>query len=31
LAGTPERYEDAGDVYAVRKLPVTFTPGTRSH
>jgi cytochrome P450 len=31
LAGHPERFDDAGDVYAVRKLPVTFTPGTRSH
>ncbi|NMD61351.1 UNVERIFIED_ORG: hypothetical protein FNL38_102258 [Nocardia globerula] len=24
-----ERYPDAGDVYAVRHLPVTFTPGDR--
>ncbi|MCV7280258.1 cytochrome P450 [Mycolicibacterium flavescens] len=24
-----ERYPDAGDVYAVKHLPVTFTPGTR--
>jgi cytochrome P450 len=29
LAGQPERFEDAGDVYAVRKLPVRFTPGSR--
>jgi cytochrome P450 len=29
LAGQPERFEDAGDVYAVRKLPVRFTPGPR--
>jgi cytochrome P450 len=31
LAGPAERFEDAGDVYAVRRLPVSFTPGTRSH
>jgi len=30
LAGEPERFEDAGEVYAVRKLPVRFTPGPRS-
>jgi cytochrome P450 len=29
LAGEPELFEDAGEVYAVRKLPVTFTPGPR--
>ena len=29
LAGEPERFEDAGDVYAVRKLPIRFTPGPR--
>jgi cytochrome P450 len=29
LAGPPERFEDAGDVYAVRKLPIRFTPGPR--
>jgi cytochrome P450 len=29
LAGDPERFEDAGEVYAVSKLPVKFTPGRR--
>ncbi|EUA51491.1 cytochrome P450 family protein [Mycobacterium xenopi 3993] len=29
LAGDPERFADAGEVYAVRKLPVRFTPGPR--
>ena len=29
LAGDYERFEDAGEVYAVRKLPITFTPGPR--
>lgn len=29
LAGDYERFEDAGDVYAVRKLPIRFTPGPR--
>jgi cytochrome P450 len=29
LAGEPERFADAGEVYAVRKLPVRFTPGPR--
>jgi len=29
LAGEPELFEDAGEVYAVRKLPVKFTPGPR--
>jgi cytochrome P450 len=29
LAGQPERFEDAGDVYAVRRLPIKFTPATR--
>jgi cytochrome P450 len=29
LAGEPELFEDAGEVYAVRKLPVKFTPGQR--
>ena len=29
LAGEPKRFEDAGEVYAVRKLPVKFTPGPR--
>ncbi len=27
LAGEPRRFEDAGEVYAVSKLPVKFTPG----
>jgi cytochrome P450 len=27
LAGEPELFEDAGEVYAVRRLPVKFTPG----
>ncbi|HXL60610.1 MAG TPA: cytochrome P450, partial [Mycobacterium sp.] len=29
LAGDYERFEDAGEVHAVRKLPVRFTPGPR--
>ena len=29
LAGDYERFEDAGEVYAVRKLPIKFTPGQR--
>ena len=29
LAGQYERFADAGEVYAVRKLPITFTPGNR--
>ena len=29
LAGEPKRFEDAGEVYAVSKLPVRFTPGPR--
>ncbi|MGA9492370.1 MAG: cytochrome P450, partial [Mycobacterium sp.] len=29
LAGEYQRFEDAGEVYAVRKLPITFTPGPR--
>ena len=29
LAGDYERFEDAGEVHAVRKLPITFTPGPR--
>jgi cytochrome P450 len=29
LAGEPERFADAGEVYAVRKLPIRFTPGRR--
>jgi cytochrome P450 len=30
LAGEPQRFEDAGEVYAVSKLLVTFTPGRRT-
>ena len=30
LAGEPKLFEDAGEVYAVRELPVSFTPGTRT-
>jgi cytochrome P450 len=30
IAGPVVRFEDAGDVYAIRNLPVTFTPGPRS-
>ena len=29
IAGEVVRFEDAGDVYAVRRLPVEFTPGPR--
>jgi len=29
LAGDYERFEDAGEVHAVRKLPIKFTPGLR--
>jgi hypothetical protein len=29
LAGDYERFEDAGEVYAVQKLPIKFTPGQR--
>ena len=29
LAGEAKLFEDAGEVYAVRELPVTFTPGRR--
>ncbi|WP_425412027.1 cytochrome P450 [Mycobacterium genavense] len=29
LAGQYQRFEDAGEVYAVRKLPLRFTPGSR--
>jgi cytochrome P450 len=29
IAGDIVRFEDAGDVYAVRRLPVAFTPGPR--
>ena len=31
IAADYERFEDAGEVYAVRKLPVKFTPGHRAH
>lgn len=29
LGGEPVRLEDAGDVWAMRELPITFTPGRR--
>lgn len=29
VSGQVERYRDAGDVYAPRHLPITFTPGPR--
>jgi cytochrome P450 len=29
MAGDYERFDDAGDVYAVRKMPIRFTPGPR--
>jgi cytochrome P450 len=29
IAGDFERFEDAGEVHAVRKLPIRFTPGRR--
>jgi hypothetical protein len=29
LTGEPKLFEDAGEVYAVRELPVSFTPGPR--
>jgi cytochrome P450 len=29
LAGDYERFEDAGEVYAVKKLPIKFAPGPR--
>jgi cytochrome P450 len=29
IAGDYERFEDAGEVHAVRKLPIRFTPGRR--
>ena len=31
LAGEPERFEDAGEVYAVRRMPIRFTPGPRTN
>jgi cytochrome P450 len=30
LAGEPQRFDDAGEVYAVSKLPVKFSPGQRT-
>ncbi len=30
ISGDVVRFKDAGDVYAIRNLPITFTPGTRS-
>lgn len=30
ISGPVVRFKDAGDVYAIRNLPVTFTPGPRS-
>lgn len=30
LAGEPAHFADAGEVYAVRHLPIAFTPGPRS-
>jgi hypothetical protein len=30
ISGEIERFADAGDVYAVRCLPIRFTPGPRS-
>ena len=29
IAGTPTRFEDAGEVWAMRELPIVFTPGAR--
>jgi len=29
ISGEIERFDDAGSVYAVRRLPIRFTPGTR--
>ena len=29
ISGPVERFHDAGDVYAIRHLPITFTPGPR--
>jgi cytochrome P450 len=29
IAGQFQRFEDAGEVHAVRSLPISFTPGTR--
>jgi hypothetical protein len=30
ISGEIERFDDAGSVYAVRRLPIRFTPGPRS-
>jgi cytochrome P450 len=30
IDGKVERFKDAGDVYAIRRLPISFTPGLRS-
>ncbi len=30
IDGEVTRFEDSGDVYAIRNLPITFTPGRRS-
>ena len=30
ISGTPEYFGDGGDVWAVRRLPIRFTPGPRS-
>lgn len=30
ISGPIERFHDAGDVYAIRHLPITFTPGQRT-
>ena len=29
ISGPVERFHDAGDVYAIRHLPITFSPGPR--
>jgi hypothetical protein len=29
ISGEIERFADAGSVYAVRRLPIRFTPGPR--
>jgi hypothetical protein len=30
IVGDPEYFGDGGDVWAVRRLPIRFTPGHRS-
>lgn len=30
LSGNPVRFEDAGEVFAMRRLPIKFTPGVRT-